>query len=489
MRRIPLYTAILTSLGAAVVVASIGAAGHAGAATSTATAPATGDARTVTEPHLPASTCATLTATLSTSNRLFPDAAEKNPPDTARIQAALDNCAKGSTPGAVELKAGSGQNAFLTGPLTIGANTVLLVDTGVTVYGSRNPANYQVAGGPTCGTIAAPTTAFPFGCQPLIHVTGNNSGVMGTQNATGSQGLIDGRGDTQMLGQTQTWWQLAAAANGASGGKKQMNPRLIQTDGANNFTVYHISLANSPKMFVYLQNGSGITVWGVRISAPPGSARNTDGVDPAATTNVTITQSWIRDGDDGVAIKGDVLGTPAQNITISNNHFYGTHGISIGSETLGVRNVLVQNNTLDGADNGLRIKSNKTVGGQVSQVTYLDTCLNAVKQPLVFDPNYSTSSTISGATIPTFTDITVNGLKATNSSSAKSTFVGYDSSHPLGLTLENVNLDVNKVASAKNATISLYNSTITPSGSNVTVTRITGTGSVPTCTFPTFPGL
>ena len=38
-------------------------------------------------------------------------------------------------------------------------------------------------------------------------------------------------------------------------------------------------------------------------------------------------------------------------MTIENSHFYGTHGISIGSETnAGVSNILFKNDTLSGTD-------------------------------------------------------------------------------------------------------------------------------------------
>ena len=60
--------------------------------------------------------------------------------DTDRIQGALDKC----TPGmAVELKPGSGNNAFLTGPLELRTGVTLLVDEGVTLFGSRDAAVYE----------------------------------------------------------------------------------------------------------------------------------------------------------------------------------------------------------------------------------------------------------------------------------------------------------------------------------------------------------
>src|ERR1039458_9492411 len=48
------------------------------------------------------------------------------------------------------------------------------------------------------------------------------------------------------------------------------------------------------------------------------------------------------------------LGTPLSNITVENTHCYGTHGISIGSQTGGgVSNVLVLESTIDGRPSNL----------------------------------------------------------------------------------------------------------------------------------------
>ena len=66
----------------------------------------------------------------------------------------------------------------------------LLVDAGATLYASRNPANYQVSGQATCGTVASSGN----GCKPFINVTGSNAAIMGTQSSSGSQGAINGRG-------------------------------------------------------------------------------------------------------------------------------------------------------------------------------------------------------------------------------------------------------------------------------------------------------
>lgn len=444
---------------------------------------ATGDSRTVNQPVLP-SICSTLFATLQTSNRTFTTAEETNPPDTARIQTALNNCTPGSgTPSVgVALAASGSNNAFLSGPLTLPAGVILVIDGGATLYGSNNPANYQISGKPTCGTVQSSDG----GCNPLITAKGANSGVMG------SGGIIDGRGDIHLVNQSVSWWDLSNTAK--SSGKKQNNPRMIQASGANNFTVFDVNLINAPFFHLYYEGGNGFTAWGVNIKTPA-NTHNTDGIDPDSATNVTINNCNVQDGDDGIAIKTN--SGAAANMTVENSNFFGTHGISIGSETqFGVTNVLVKNNTVNGNDssgiassdnNGIRIKTNSKAGGKVSQITYENICMKNVKHALVFNPFYSGAT---GSTVPDITNIVVNGVRSvTSASSAGSTYEGFNSSNPLNLTLENVQLDATS-STASEANIGIFDTNFTPSGSSVTVHSVSGSGSAPACsTFPSFPPL
>lgn len=473
-----IVTGIAVAVPASVLAASTSASADPGVTI------ATGDTRTVVQPQLPR-VCATLPAQLTASGRTFSDADEASPPDTARIQAALDACA--GSGGGVTLAPSTPKNAFLSGPLTIRSGETLVVDSGATLYASRNPASYQITGRDLCGTISAAGN----GCSPFITVASHSAhnGIMGTGgsgNGLGLLGVIDGRGDLNMYGTSESWWQLAREAE--SGGK-QNNPRLIQANSGTDFTVYNVELANAAQ-FTLRYTGDGLTVWGIRINARA-TARNVDGVDPSGT-NATIRDSWIQSGDDGIAIKAG--SSSATNMTIENNHFYGSHGISIGSETNGgVSNILFRNNTLSGTDsygnvstfnNGIRIKSDPSEGGLVQRVTYQDTCMTGVQTPLAFTPFYSDGE---GTLIPELSDIVVDGAVAVHSTTdAESQLFGFDADHPLGLTLANVHLDAT-ANQAQYANVTVSNSNLVPSGPGVTVTEASLDGRVPVCTFPPFP--
>ncbi|HEY4354914.1 MAG TPA: pectinesterase family protein [Acidobacteriaceae bacterium] len=379
------------------------------AAPPTATAVATGDSRTVTEPSFPA-VCTTLTAALKSVNDDIPssvDATVTNP-DGARIQAALNACTSGQ---AVELSADStGNNAFLSGPINMPSNVTLLVDPGVTLFGSRNAQDYDtVPGTHTCGTVN--NNSATSSCQPLININSvSNVGIMGF-------GKIDGRGQDVVLNAFpasfvgQTWWGLATIAN--SGGSQQ-NPRMIQMNGATNVTFYKITLKNAT-MFHISTTGHGVTgmtIWDIKIVTPT-SARNTDGIDPGNAQNVTVTRSYVSDGDDNVAVGAS--GTiPSQNISIINNHFYAGHGESIGSYTsAGVNNVLYDGNMLSGNastdsnSTGLRIKSANDRGGVVSNIQYSNSCFQNHKSLIQFTPLYNTNT---GTLTPNFNNLLLQNL-------------------------------------------------------------------------------
>ncbi len=250
----------------------------------------------------------------------------------------------------------------------------LEVDAGVILFASTNPRDYDLKPG-ICGTI----DQSGHGCRALIngdHI--EDAGVMG-------DGIIDGRGGEKILGQDITWWELADKARA---GGNQNNPRILILSHCDNFTLYKITLRNSPNFHVDYKSGNGFTVWGVKIYSPK-RARNTDGIDPGNSTNVTITHSFIDTGDDNVAIKAGA-GLPTTHMTISHNHFYSGHGMSIGSETNGGASAIrVTDLSMDGGDNAIRIKSNWSRGGLVRDVVYQDVCIRDVTNPILMDTHYS----------------------------------------------------------------------------------------------------
>jgi polygalacturonase len=179
------------------------------------------------------------------------------------------------------------------------------------------------------------------------------------------------------LGQNITWWDLAHRARA---GGSQQDPCLIQITQSDHFTLYRITLLNSPMFFVVYSRGAGFTAWGVKIWAPQ-RARNTDG---------------------------------------------------------GASDILVNDLSIDGADNGIHIKSNNTRGGLVKGVTYEDVCIRQTQRPIWFETAYSDTNTraASGDRLPVYRDILLRNVHVEDG--GRVTMQGLDVDHRLGIEFDNV---------------------------------------------------
>lgn len=415
------------------------------------------DTRHVTEPVIPSS-CTVLESKLPAK---LTDADEDRS-DTARIQDALDHCGAGK---AVELKSGS----FLSGPLQLRTGVTLVLDSGAVLFASRNPRVFDMQPN-GCAIV----NKAGHGCRALIngeHVA--NAGVMG-------DGLIDGRGPATLLGEKVSWWDLAQEAKVTN--LNQNCPRLIVLSHCDNFTLYRIRMKDSPNFHVSYNGGNGFTAWGVIIDTGK-AGRNTDGIDPGNCSNVTITHCYIRAGDDNVAIKAGMPG-PTKNITIAHNHFYYGHGMSIGSETDGGASAIrVTDLSIEGADNGIRIKSNSSRGGLVRDVVYEDVCIKDTTNPIYMDSNYSYRGEATDK-LPQFQDITLRNVRIIGA--GKITLDGFDATHKLGMIFDNLHFDspASIKMKADHGAFQLGPGPVNfvPAGEDIQMMQASGKGSPNACT-------
>jgi polygalacturonase len=171
-------------------------------------------------------------------------------------------------------------------------------------------------------------------------------------------------------------------------------------------------------------------------------ARNTDGIDPGSSTNVTVIHSWIDNGDDNIAIK-----TGTTHMSVIDNHFYSGHGMSIGSETYsGDSFLFVDGLTEDHTTSGVRIKSNVTRGGPVHDLTYRNICMRGVKNPIAISPYYTNQTTegfedpkYTGDRIPDYKAITIRNVIDTTPGDVL--IAGLNDDHRTEVTLDGVRID------------------------------------------------
>jgi polygalacturonase len=412
------------------------------------------DRRTVLEPHIPP-ICTKLEAKLSAPHGLLTDTDEHRL-DSERIQAAIDHCSSGH---AVELHGSGDRNVFLAAPFHLQPGVTLLIDADTVIYASRNPRDYDLTPG-SCGIV----DRNGHGCKPLILADqAPRSAIMG-------DGAIDGRGGETLLGMKDSWWELAHFAKVHD--MEQNCTRILIVRESNDFILYRITLRNSPNFHVLIEKTNGFTAWGVKIDTPA-TARNTDGIDPSASNDISVLHCSIRTGDDDVAITASKLGA-SSHITVAHDHFYSGHGMSIGSRTSGgVNAVRVSDVTIDGADNGIRIKSDPSRGGLVDDVVYEEICIRNVRNPILLTPHYTT---FPGDLLPLYRDITLRNVHVLTPGTV--TLDGLDASHQLGVTLDNVFADGLPASAihASNAAIALGPrlGNLIPTGEDLTVTQQPG---------------
>ncbi|CAL4976677.1 unnamed protein product [Urochloa decumbens] len=223
-------------------------------------------------------------------------------------------------------------------------------------------------------------------------------------------GVIDGKG--------QKWWELPCKEHKGQGGSSGHgascdSPVMLRFFTSNNVTVQGLKIQNSPEFHFRFDSCRGVHVSGLSISSPQTSP-NTDGIHIENTQDVVISDVSVSNGDDCVSIGAGTLNVHIENVTCGLGH-----GISIGS--LGkqgtracVSNVTVRNAVIRHSDNGVRIKTWQGGSGSVSEVSFQDVRMEAVRNPIIIDQYYCLSKSCQNATTAVFVSgVSYAGIRGT----------------------------------------------------------------------------
>jgi polygalacturonase len=396
-------------------------------------------------------------------------AAETN--DTT-LQAAIDAAADG---GCVEVTMGnSSQDALVEAPWKpvnkAGVGVTVVVDPGVSILASRNPADY---GGGSCGTISSTKDTScgkhwiePSGAKDIAIM---GYGVLdgrcwdrswdGSANGPATSGFCYNRVKTYCNHSNSNNKWAGITCTGSSADTTAYGPDMLHFKGSPNTVLYKITLKDCDNFCVYWgDNASGLTAWNIKIFAP-GEVSNTDGFDPSyEATDISLIDSFISNGDNHIAIKSDsgssYTGGETKNITIRNLQTASGIGVTIGYDTSGgVSNVLVDGLIQNGnqAVNpnqqvGHGINTSNGQGGNVSDVTFENTCVSNETTSLLYLANTGsyTGMTESNTTI-------LKGSASGDSGELK--FKG--NSSKLGLALSNVNAGGTTTETVEDANLDL----------------------------------
>ena len=363
-----------------------------------------------------------LGATRSCDPAQFGARADGKTKDTKAIQAAIDACAaKGG--GTVTLTKGT----YVSAPITLKSNVTLDVAAGATLLGSPDHGDY-----PQTTVFQAP------GRQALI------TAVNAHDVAITGKGTIDGNG--------ASWW-FDAKGNRVSGvmGEIVFRPRLIVFDHSRHIRMTDVTVQNSPSWQIIPYYSDDVTIRNIKVLAPADSP-NTDAIDPFSSSNMVIDHVTADVGDDNVAIKSGKINSPgpdspSRNITITDCVFLHGHGLSVGSELAGgAQNIRAERIRFKGTDQGIRIKSNRDRGHDVSHLFFKDITMEGVKTAILISEYYPSVEPPAdnrpqpiGRLTPFFHDFHIENVTATGARVSAVVF-GLAESPVKDLTMKNVHL-------------------------------------------------
>ncbi|MFH1523765.1 MAG: glycoside hydrolase family 28 protein [Chloroflexota bacterium] len=296
--------------------------------------------------------------------RLFGARGDGHTLDTQALQAALDACSQHGG-GTVFVPAGQ----YLTGTLFFHDNLSLYLDSGATLLGSQNPADYPV------------TSNRWEGMEQLTYAPLIAGNELKNIVITG-RGAIDGQGEF--------WWRAFKDKT-----LTHPRPRLIGFADCRNVLIEGVTLVNSPAWTVNPVRCENVNIRGLTIINPPDSP-NTDGINPDSCRLVRISDCYVSVGDDCITIKAGTQHerhdrrASCRDIAITNCTLERGHGgVVIGSEMSGgVQNVVISNCIFIGTDRGIRFKSRRGRGGMVEHVRVSNIIMEAVLCPFTMNLYY-----------------------------------------------------------------------------------------------------
>ncbi len=263
---------------------------------------------------------------------------------TAAIQAVIDRAAK-EQGGVIVIPRGT----FLSGAIFFRQGTHLLVEEGGKLKGSERIQDFPIAEtrmeGQTCKYFTA-----------LV----NADKVDGFTIA--GQGTIDGNGYHYW----NEFW-IRRQWNRQCTNKDAQRPRLVYISNSKNVTVQDVHLQNSPFWTNHIYRSDHVRYLDCTIYAPTSGVKapSSDAIDLDVCHDVLIDGCSMTVNDDAVVLKGG-KGTwadkaaengPNYNILVQNCHYGIVHGcLTLGSESLTDRNVILRNIQVDKAQRVLWLK-------------------------------------------------------------------------------------------------------------------------------------
>lgn len=324
------------------------------------------------------------------------------------LQDAIDYCAEQGG-GRVVVPTG---DWFLAGPLHLRSNVHLHLADNATLLFSDEPTHYLPAvkvrwEGTVCWNYSPLIYAFQ---QTNIAITGGQNARI---NGQGLEWSKDWRAQQKpdkkrlrQMGNDEVPEDQRVFANGfldldsdgqddgyGDGQLHFLRPTLIELYECENILLENLHLSGSPFWTVHPVFSHNITIRGLTIE---GGYLNDDGIDPDSCSDVLIEDCTISTEDDAISIKAGrdqdawarsgTEGVIVRNCQLNS----GVNAFCVGSEMSGgVRQVFVEDCTIQGGKHGINFKCNLDRGGQVERVFFRSIKVDTLAEAfLIFRMDY-----------------------------------------------------------------------------------------------------
>ncbi len=302
---------------------------------------------------------------------------------TEQIQQAVDEA--GRWGGRVILPKGK----YLTGSIFLPSGVEFHMEAGAELIGSTEESWYPVIP----SRVAGVEMDWPAG---VLNIIGQHDVWI-----TG-EGTIDGQGPF--------WWEKYWGTDRKGGMRKGYTerglrwavdydctrPRNVIVMNSENIELSGFTSIRSGFWNVHICYSSHVHV--DRLKMGDNNGPSTDGIDVDSCRDVLVERCVISCNDDSVCIKsgrdadGLRVNRICEDITVRDCRLLAGSGITLGSETSGgMRNIRVENIQYDGTAAGFRIKSARTRGGVIENVTVSHLRMKNVANPFSFQLNWNPS--------------------------------------------------------------------------------------------------
>ncbi|MFH5831159.1 glycoside hydrolase family 28 protein [Halalkalibaculum sp. DA3122] len=266
------------------------------------------------------------------------------------------------------------KGGWLTGPIHLMSNINLYIADGATVYFSTDKEDYL----PVVPQRYEGVEAYNY--SPLIYARNvKNVAVIG-------RGTLDAQG--------AHWWSwfeehgapprgiatkvpLSRRDFGKGAGNEGMRPNFMVFWKSEDILVEGITLNDSPMWNVHLVYSKRAIIRNITVNSL--DAPNGDGVVLDSSRDILVEYNHFETGDDAVVLKsgfneeGLQIDIPTKNVVVRNFEARdvrtGSGGIVFGSETSGgINNVYVHNAYFEGADRGIRFKTERGRGNVIEDI-------------------------------------------------------------------------------------------------------------------------